>query len=182
MKVDLDKVDSKLFSHLLGEQFAFNMQMYEYRLKRVLSIDTTIKENQMEYLMTFDAFLALFRGLFLENFKGCYTVQNYFTALGREDIAAKIDAFLDGPFNEYSNETIRRALKFLADKFVCHLFCRDRYDKRIVCHTLACIDNKIGVSVRYYRIDLVFQEDSRRYRNYLTGRSGLFIVNGYVQT
>lgn len=121
MKVDLDKVDSKLFDTLLGEQFAFNMQMYEYRLKRVLSIDTTIKENQMEYLMTFDAFLALFRGLFLENFKGCYTVQNYFTALGREDIAAKIDAFLDGPFNEYSNETIRRALKFLADKFVCHL-------------------------------------------------------------
>ena len=121
MKVNLDKVDRKLFESPFADQFAFNMQMYEYRLKRVLSIDTTIKENQMEYLMAFDAFLALFRGLFLENFKGCYTVQNYFTALGRNDIAAKIDAFLDGPFNEYSDETIRRALKFLADKFVCHL-------------------------------------------------------------
>ena len=121
MEVYLDKVDSKLFETPFGEQFAFNMQMYEYRLKRVLSIDTTIKDNQMEYLMAFDAFISLFRGLFLERIKNCYTVQNYFTALGRDDIAKKIDAYLDSPFNEYSNETIRRALKFLADKFVCHL-------------------------------------------------------------
>ena len=121
MEVNLEKVDSKLFETPFGEQFAFNMQMHEYRLSRVLSIDTTIKENQMEYLMAFDAFIALFRGLFLEGFKNCYTVQNYFTALGRKDVADKIDAFLDGPFNEYSSETIRRALKFLADKFVCHL-------------------------------------------------------------
>lgn len=121
MEVNLDKVDRKLFESPFGDQFAFNMQMYEYRLKRVLSIDTSIKENQMEYLMAFDAFIVLFRALFLESFKNCYTVQNYFTALGREDIARKIDAFLDGPFNEHSEETIRRALKFLADKFVCHI-------------------------------------------------------------
>ena len=121
MKLVLDKVDSKLFESPFCEQFAFNIQMYEYRLKRVLSIDTTLKENQMEYLMVFDAFIALFRSLFLEGFKNCYTMQNYFTALDRKDIADKIDAFLDGPFNEYSSETIRRALKFLADKFVCHL-------------------------------------------------------------
>lgn len=121
MIVDLNKVDSKLFESPFADQFAFNMQMYEYRLKRVLSMDTTIKENQMEFLMAFDAFIALFRSLFLESFKNCYTVQNYFTALGRDDIAVRIDAFLDGPFNDYSNETIRRALKFLADKFVCHL-------------------------------------------------------------
>ena len=121
MIVDLDKADSKLFETPLGEQFAFNMQMYDYRLKRVLSIDTMIQENQMEYLMAFDAFIALFRGLFLERDKKCYTVQHYFTALGRDDIAQKVDAFLDSPFNEYSSETIRKALKFLADKFVCHL-------------------------------------------------------------
>ena len=121
MKVNLDKVDSKLFESPFANQFAFNMQMYDYRLKRVLSIDTTIKGNQMEYLMAFDAFIALFRGLFLEKSKNCYTVQNYFTALGRDDVASNIDFFLDSPFNEYSNETIRRVLKFLADKFVCHL-------------------------------------------------------------
>lgn len=122
MIIDFDKVDSKLFKSPFSEQFAFNMQMYEYRLKRVLSIDTSLKQNQMEYLMAFDAFLALFRGLFLENNKkNCYTVQNYYKAVGRDDIAAKVDAFLDSPFNEYSDETIRRALKFLADKFVCHI-------------------------------------------------------------
>ena len=121
MQLNLDKVDNKLFESPFADQFSFNMQMYEYRLKRVLSIDTTLKENQMEYLMVFDAFIALFRSLFLEGFKNCYTVQNCFTALGRKDIADKIDAFLDSPFNEYSNETIRRALKFLADKFVCHI-------------------------------------------------------------
>lgn len=121
MEIQLDKIDSKLFESPFGEQFAFNMQMYEYRLNRVLSIDTRIKENQMEYLMAFDSFLALFRGLFLERSKGCYTVQNYYRALRRDDIAKNIDDFLDGPFNDFSDETIRRALKFLADKFVCHL-------------------------------------------------------------
>ncbi len=121
MVVDLEKVDRKLIDTLLGEQFAFNMQMYEYRLNRVLSIDTSVKENQMEYLMVFDAFIALFRSLFLENFKGCYTAQNYFTAIGRDDISCRIDEFLDGPFNDYSDVTIRKVLKFLADKFVCHL-------------------------------------------------------------
>lgn len=121
MKIDIDKIDGKLFDSTFCEQFAFNMQMYEYRLKRVLSIETSIQENQMEYLMAFDAFIALFRGLFLESFPKCFTVQNYFKAVGRDDIAGKIDAFLDGPFNEYSDETIRRALKFIADKFVCHL-------------------------------------------------------------
>ena len=121
MIVDLEKVDSKLFNTLLGEQFAFNMQMYEYRRKRVLFIDTTKKENQMEYLMTFDAFIVLFRSLFLEKSEGCYTAQNYFSALGRDDIACRINAFLDRPFNQYSDLTIRKVLKFLADKFVCHL-------------------------------------------------------------
>ena len=94
MEVNLDKVDSKLFVSPFADQFAFNIQMYEYRLKRVLSIDTTIRENQMEYLMAFDAFIALFRGLFLESFPNCYTVQNYFTALGRKDIEDKIDALI----------------------------------------------------------------------------------------
>ena len=121
MDINLDKVDRKLFESPFGGQFAFNMQMYAYRLKRVLAIDTTLKDNQMEYLMTFDAFIVLFRGLFLESFKNCYTVQNYYTALGRGDIAGKIDDFLDTPYNEYSSETIRNVLKFLADKFVCHL-------------------------------------------------------------
>jgi len=121
MEVNLDKIDNTLFESPFNEQFEFNMQMYEYRLKRVLSLDTTIKGNQMEYLMAFDAFMTLFRALFLENFKNCYTVQNYFRTLGREDVSNRIDAFLDGPFNSYSQETIRRVLKFIADKFVCHL-------------------------------------------------------------
>ncbi len=39
MIINLEKVDSKLFEYPFADQFAFNMQMYEYRLKRVLSID-----------------------------------------------------------------------------------------------------------------------------------------------
>lgn len=121
MGVNIDRIEDKLLNSPFGEQFRFNMQMYQYRLERVLSIDTTIKENQMEYLMTFDAFLALFRGLFLERLENCYTVQSYFKAIGRDDISERIDSFLSEPFNEYSDVSIRKVLKFLADKFVCHL-------------------------------------------------------------
>ena len=162
MLVDLEKVDKKLFNTLLGEQFAFNMQMYEYRLKRVLSIDTTKKENQMEYLMAFDALIALFRSLFLESFKGCYTAQNYFTALGREDIACRIDAFLNGPFNEYSDLTIRKVLKFLADKFVCHLDPITPGDLGLANSWMAALKNPyVKVNLQYIcsELDKIMNDD-----------------------
>lgn len=51
--------------------------------------------------------------------------QNYYRKTGRSDVADKIDAFLDPEFMDVS---IRKVLKFIADKFVCHVDKVDNTD------------------------------------------------------
>lgn len=54
--------------------YEFNMEMLDYRMNKVLSMDVTgslDKEKQAEYLMAFDSMLILFRSLFLEK-KVCH--------------------------------------------------------------------------------------------------------------
>lgn len=45
-------------------QLSRNIEMLNYRSSRMWGIDTFNKENQQEYLMTFDATLAIFRAIF----------------------------------------------------------------------------------------------------------------------
>ena len=61
-----EKTFISLYQRPFAEQIAFNIEQLNYRYKRLSQIDTTNKENQNEYLMLFDSFLALFRALFLE--------------------------------------------------------------------------------------------------------------------
>jgi hypothetical protein len=78
--------------------------------------------------MLFDSFLALFRALFLEKGAKQYTVQNYYRAKGDDEIANKIDDFLDTKIFSWCDKSIREVLKFIADKFVCHIDPIDRDD------------------------------------------------------
>lgn len=104
------------FIHL----FEFNIDALNYRLNRIWEIDTFRKENQQEYLMAFDAAMALFRCMFLERGKHNYTFQNYFRLTGRAEMAQAIDDYLDSPFLSYADISIRKTLKFITDKYVCH--------------------------------------------------------------
>ena len=61
-----EDVFKSLYERPFAEQIAFNLEQLEYRFARLSEIDTTKKENQKEYLMLFDSFLALFRALLLE--------------------------------------------------------------------------------------------------------------------
>lgn len=117
-----------LYQRPLAEQIAFNIEQLNYRYRRLSQIDTTNKENQNEYLMLFDSFLALFRALFLEKGAKQYTVQYYYRAKGDDEIANKIDDFLDTKIFSWSDKSIREVLKFIADKFVCHIDPIDRDD------------------------------------------------------
>ena len=116
-----EKVNFSLYERPFAEQLAFNIEQMNYRFARLSEIDTTKKENQKEYLMLFDSFLALFRALLLEKGTKQYTIQNYYREKGQPDIAIEIDAYLDSKVFSWSDKTIREVLKFLADKFVCHI-------------------------------------------------------------
>lgn len=114
-------IDSEVFSTPFHKQFIFNIDMLNYRISRLQKIDTIDRGNQAEYLMVFDATLTLFRAMLLERQKENYTFQNYFRKTNRKDIADQIDAFLDLPFASYMDKSIRDVLKFIADKFICHV-------------------------------------------------------------
>lgn len=103
------------------EQFSFYVEMFLYRAKRMLSIDTTVAINQQEYLMVFDATMVIFRSLFLENEKKNYTYRHFLTAIGKKEIISQIDTFLNSPFENENSKSIRDVLKFIIDKFICHL-------------------------------------------------------------
>lgn len=116
-----EKTFMSLYQRPFAEQVAFNLEQLNYRYARLSEIDTTRKENQKEYLMLFDSFLALFRALFLEKGTKQYSVQNYYRTKGEDDKAQEIDDFLDSKIFIWSDKPIREVLKFIADKFVCHV-------------------------------------------------------------
>ena len=105
---------------LLAEQVEMNINHLNYRYNRLKDIDVTDPANKEEFLMAFDAFLVLFRALFLENGNTQYTIQHYYRAKRDNDTADKINAFLDQLVFEWSDFSFRKMLKFIADKFVCH--------------------------------------------------------------
>lgn len=116
-----EKTFMSLYQRPFAGQLAFNLEQLNYRYSRLSEIDTTKKENQKEYLMLFDSFLTLFRALFLEKGAKQYSVQNYYRTKGEDDKAQEIDDFLDSKIFIWSDKPIREVLKFIADKFVCHV-------------------------------------------------------------
>lgn len=116
-----EKTFMPFYQKPFAEQIVFNIEQLNYRYARLSEIDTTKKENQKEYLMRFDSFLALFRALFLEKGAKQYSIQNYYREKGKDNIAKEIDDFLNSKMFSWSDKSIREVLKFIADKFVCHI-------------------------------------------------------------
>jgi hypothetical protein len=103
------------------EQIIFNLEQLNYRFSRLSEIDTTKESNKKEYLMIFDSFIALFRALFLEKGQKQYSVQNYYREKGKDEIVKNIDDYLNSKIFSWCDKSIRDVLKFIADKFVCHI-------------------------------------------------------------
>lgn len=115
------ELENSIYNTSFLQQFSYAIKMLNYRIKRLTDIDVFDKKNNMEYQMVLDSTIVLFRALFLENRNSNYTIQNYFRKTDREQIANKIDEFLDKPYADYTPKySLRNALKFITDKFVCH--------------------------------------------------------------
>ena len=74
---------------LFAGQVALNIDHLNYRYNRLKSINVTNPSNNEEFLMVFDAFLVLFRALFLENGDVQYTIQHNLRAKGDNETADK---------------------------------------------------------------------------------------------
>lgn len=111
------------------EHFLFYAEMLDYRINRLICIDSTNGNNKQEFQMVLDATFVLFRSMLLESphQTNNYTFQNYFKKSGYPEYAIKLDDYLNRPFFPWhkdvqrNNYSIRNTIKFLTDKFICHV-------------------------------------------------------------
>lgn len=132
-------VEDQNFSTFLN-QFAFNIDLLNYKLQRLKGVNAMDKTQQFEYLTVFDSIIAQLRAMFLENRNSNFTFQRYFREINRQDIVEKINNYLDSPFDIHNSGSIRERLKFLADKFICHYDTVSQIDigtANYICATLA---------------------------------------------
>lgn len=106
----------------------FNIH-YKLLVERYNYLVAVDKTNMNLDISTYqDMIVVQIRAMFIEstNLQNNYTGQNLLRMLGEPELAEKIDTFLDSPFSEiYADLSIRKALKIMADKFICH---NDNFD------------------------------------------------------
>ena len=159
-------MEKDVYMSLYGRPFAelveFNLEQLNYRFARLSEIDTTKKENQNEYLMIFDSFLSLFRALFLERGTEQYSIQNYYREKGQDEKAKEIDDYLNRKMFSWTDKSIRDILKFLADKFVCHIDPIERDELALANYYMSHLGNPYVENNLYLIMKSISQIISKR--------------------
>lgn len=124
-----------------SERFSFNVNLLNYKLSWLERLNPMDKEQQFEYLTIFDSIVTQIRAMLLEKGKKNYTFQNYFNEIGKPEIAQKIDDYLDSPFDAQNSRSIRVALKFISDKFICHFDEIDPIDLGTANYIMSTLSN-----------------------------------------
>lgn len=100
------------------------------RYKRFTEIDD-IHNTDIDVITYLDMIIVQLRAMCIERpeSKKNYTAQNLLRMMGRDDLAQKIDDMLALDFFPYlDGYDIRKALKVMADKFICHYDAFDETD------------------------------------------------------
>lgn len=78
--------------------------------------------TDIDVITCLDVIVVQLRAMCIEspNLRNNYTAQILLRKVGEDALAGRIDAMLEEPFIPESDFTIRKALKTLADRFICH--------------------------------------------------------------
>ncbi|NLZ36696.1 MAG: hypothetical protein GX897_04375 [Clostridiales bacterium] len=103
------------------DHFNVHYRLLLRRYKRFKEIDD-ITNTDIDVITYLDMIVVQLRAMCIEspNLKENYTAQNLLRKVGEEELASEIDKMLEEPFIPCSDFTIRKALKTLADCFICH--------------------------------------------------------------
>lgn len=122
----------------LFDVFGFNLALLKYRIGKLSEINGLDPNNKFEMITYFDASIVQIRAMFLERRSQNFTFQSFLRAVDRSDLIEKVEAFFDEPFNAADAEmrddgleyrSLRKVIKFVADKFVCHNDVTDFVDQ-----------------------------------------------------
>ena len=117
----------ELFEYI--EHFNIHFKLLLRRYKRLKDIYSIENAKDIDVITYVDMILVQLRAICIENerYKNNYTAQILLRKIGEDDLANKIDEMLNEEFYDGSMQVnIRKALKILADEFICHY---DNFDK-----------------------------------------------------
>lgn len=108
------------------EHFNIHYKLLLRRYNRFKEIND-ISNTDIDVITYLDMIVVQLRAMCIENTsrKKNYTAQILLRKVGEEELANKIDEMLEEPFIPSTDFTIKKALKELADGFICHY---DNYD------------------------------------------------------
>ena len=122
-------IEEIMKTNRLFDVYSFNLDLLKYRIGRIEEIDTFDNNNKFEFFTYFDAAIVQIRAMFLEKGSKNFTFQSFLRAINRPDLVEKVEDFFDEPFDEMDFQSkddgaeyrsIRKVIKFITDKFVCH--------------------------------------------------------------
>lgn len=103
------------------KHFCMHFDLLMRRYERFKEIDDP-HNTDIDVITYLDMIIVQLRAMCIEspNLKKNYTAQNLLRKIGNDDLADKIDNMLDETFYECMGISVRKALKMLADGFICH--------------------------------------------------------------
>lgn len=112
------------------DHFNVHFTLLLRRYKRFREIDD-IHNTDIDVITYLDMIVVQLRAMIIEspNYKKNYTAQILLRKIGEDELANRIDSMLEEPFIPESDFTIRKAIKILADCFICHYDNFDGVDK-----------------------------------------------------
>jgi hypothetical protein len=105
----------------LVDVFTFNLELLSYRINKFSDMKS-INYNKFEKYTYFDAIIVQIRAMFLEKKSNNFTFQLFLKSEGRIDLAEKVNAYFDEPFDATDIEardngdkfrSIRNVIKFI---------------------------------------------------------------------
>lgn len=108
----------------LGEyidHFNLHYNILLRRYQRLVEIDEPLNDD-IDISTYFDMIIVQLRAMCIESpkLKNNYTAQILLRKIGEHELADRIDTMLEQPFIAGSDMTVRKAIKILADGFICH--------------------------------------------------------------
>lgn len=135
----------------------YNLLLRRYaRFKEVNDIHN-IDIDVITYL---DIIVVQLRAMCIEsqNLKKNYTAQNLLRKVGETELADKLDAMLEEEFLEgVMDLTIRKALKILADQFICHYDNFDGWNGKDVWAIASIIEKELRSPYGRHNLDYIMQ-------------------------
>lgn len=142
------------------EHFNIHYQLLLRRYARFKKI-SDIHNTDIDVVTYFDIIIVQLRAMCIEspNLKKNYTAQVLLRKIGEDTLAEELDKMLGEEFLEgVMDMTIRKALKILADQFICHYDNFDGGDEKDAWAMCSIIEKQLRSPYNTHNLDYIMQK------------------------